>query len=34
VGVDSARRLAGEVGRTITAMHTIGTRALATLAAT
>jgi hypothetical protein len=34
VGVDSARRLAGDVGLTITAMHTIGNRALATLAPT
>jgi SAM-dependent methyltransferase len=32
VGVDSALRVAGEVGLTITAMHTIGNRALATLA--
>jgi SAM-dependent methyltransferase len=32
VGADSALRVAGEVGLTITAMHTIGDRALATLA--
>ena len=34
VGVDAARRLAGDVGLTITAMHTVGNRALATLALT
>jgi hypothetical protein len=33
VGVDGARRLAGDVGLTVTAMHTFGNRALATLAA-
>jgi SAM-dependent methyltransferase len=32
VGVDSARRLAGDVGLTITSTHAIGNRALATLA--
>jgi SAM-dependent methyltransferase len=32
VGVDSARRLAGDVGLTITSTHTFGNRALATLA--
>jgi SAM-dependent methyltransferase len=32
VGVDGARRLAGDVGLTITAVRTIGNRALATLA--
>jgi hypothetical protein len=32
VGVDGARRLAADVGLTITAMHTVGNRALATLA--
>jgi hypothetical protein len=32
VGVDGARRLAGDVGLTITTMRTIGNRALATLA--
>jgi hypothetical protein len=34
VGVDAARRLAGDVGLTITTIHTVGNRALATLAVT